>query len=33
MRRLTIEIGERSAYNVIDEYGRESGVMTLGEMI
>ena len=33
MRRLLIEIGERSAFDVIDEYGRRSGVLTLGEMI
>lgn len=33
MRRLQIEIGERSSFDVIDEYGRRSGVLTLGEMI
>lgn len=32
MRRLQIEIGERGAFDVIDEYGQRSGVLTLGEM-
>lgn len=33
MRRLQIEIGERGGFDVIDEYGQRSGLLTLGEMI
>jgi hypothetical protein len=32
MRRLVIEIGERGGFDVIDEYGQRSGLLSFGEM-
>jgi hypothetical protein len=33
VRRYVVEVGDKGDTNVIDEYGRETGLLTLGEML
>ncbi len=33
MRRFVVEVDRCGGMNVIDEYGRETGLLTLGEML